>query len=469
MATQSFPTDPAAWHQCNAAGLGGLNTTVHTTQFGNGVHTLSTTGSDAAGLSTTVKTSVSFDNTAPTISLSGPSDVPTTSGPATVTATATAGPSGIYGIDCALDGGPTQHFAASSAQVSIPDTAGQHTVSCTAQNNAVDASGNRATSAPATTTVKVGIPTVAALGFSTLVDGLRCHHVTETIHFPARWVTVVVRGHRLRVRERAHRQRIRLTRCRVRTARRTVTTWVAIKRHGRTVRVRRRRSIRVLLRPHRINRTTRVVAHGHGTTVDGWVGTTSGVALGGQPVEVLTAVDDGTQHYTLAATTTTRADGSWSARIGPGPSRLIEAVYPGAATTEATQSTPVSMIVPARIRLLRVTPVHVAWGGTVRLTGRLLGGHLPAGGALVRLRIGLGRTFITYGVHEHVSGSGRFTTSYTFGAGQPSVYRTYSFQLASLPMGDYPYAPAASNRIRVTVGGHPVVRRHGHGHPHRRR
>ena len=52
---------------------------------------------------------------------------------------------------------------------------------------------------------------------------------------------------------------------------------------------------------------------------------------------------------------------------------------------------------------------RVAWGGTVKLTGRLEGGYLPPGGALVRLRIGLGRSFITYGVHEHVGGGGRFT------------------------------------------------------------
>ena len=381
MGDQSFAAqaDHLAWHQCNAAGLGGLNTIVHTTQFGDGTHTLSTTGSDAAGLSTTVKTPVSFDNTAPAVSLSGPTDVPTSSGPATVTANATAGPSGVYGIDCSVDSGPSQHFASAAAQIPVPSAAGEHTVSCTAQNNAFDASGNRATSAPATTTVKIGIPTVAAIGFSRLVDGLRCQRITETVHFPARWVTVVVKGRKVRVREHAHRQRVRVTRCRVRTARRTVMTWVSVKRHGRTVRVRRRKSIRVLLRPHRVSRNTRLVAHGRGTMVDGWVGTTDGVALGGQPVQILTALDDGTQRYSVAATTTTQADGSWSARIGPGPSRLIEAVYPGAATTESAQSTPAAMIVPAKVQLLRVTPTRVPWGGTVRLTGWLQGGHLPPG------------------------------------------------------------------------------------------
>jgi hypothetical protein len=73
-------------------------------------------------------------------------------------------------------------------------------------------------------------------------------------------------------------------------------------------------------------------------------------------------------------------------------------------------------------------------------------------------------------VAEHVTGSGRFTTTYTFGAGDPSVHRAFWFQIASLPMGDYPYAPAASGRISVVVGGEPGVRhrRHHKGKPTRR-
>ncbi len=87
--------------------------------------------------------------------------------------------------------------------------------------------------------------------------------------------------------------------------------------------------------------------------------------------------------------------------------------------------------------------------------GRLDGGYLPPGGALVRLRIGVGPAKTTYGVKEHVTGSGRFTTTYTFGLGDPSVHQAYWFQVASLPMGDYPFAPADSRRLGVVVGGHP--------------
>jgi hypothetical protein len=43
----------------------------------------------------------------------------------------------------------------------------------------------------------------------------------------------------------------------------------------------------------------------------------------------------------------------------------------------------------------------------------------------------------------------------SFGPGDPSVVRTYWFQIASLPMGNYPFAPAASQRVPVVVGGHP--------------
>jgi hypothetical protein len=148
--------------------------------------------------------------------------------------------------------------------------------------------------------------------------------------------------------------------------------------------------------------------------------------------------------------------------IRPGPSRLVEAIYQGTGTTEPTVSGQVRVIVPAKLKLLRVSPRRVAWGHTVRITGQLIGGYLPPEGGLIRLRIGSGSGYTTYGVAEHVTGNGRFTTTYTFGAGDPSTYRTFWFQIASLPMGDYPYAPAESGRVHVIVGGRPVVHRRHH-------
>ena len=216
---------------------------------------------------------------------------------------------------------------------------------------------------------------------------------------------------------------------------------------------------------------------GRGTTVDGWLGTSALTAIAGHAVHVLTAPDNGSNAFTEAATATTAADGTWSAKLPPGPSRLVEAVYDGDPTTEGATSGQVHVIVAAKVKLLSVSPGQVPWGGTVRIRGRLLGGYLPPGGALVRLRLGQGKDFTTYGIQEHVTGNGRFATTYTFGAGLATVQRTFWFQIASLPMGDdYAFAPADSRKAYVRVGGHPPPprppppkkRRHRHK-PHRRR
>jgi len=203
-------------------------------------------------------------------------------------------------------------------------------------------------------------------------------------------------------------------------------------------------------RPH-LTRTL-TVPYGHSVTLHGLFTTSEGSPLPGQLVDIYASLDNYTDTFQLVSSAISAPDGSWTATLPPGPSRIIRAVTSGTATI-LPSTAQVTAIVPAGIRLLRVWPNRVPWGGTVHLTGRLLGGYLPPGGALVRLRIGYGSSFETYGVQEHVTGDGRFTTVATFGPGDPSIYRTYWFQIASLPMGDYPYAPAASQRVPVIVGG----------------
>ena len=200
------------------------------------------------------------------------------------------------------------------------------------------------------------------------------------------------------------------------------------------------------------------------------MGTYDGTALAGQPVEVLTAPNNGQEAFTPAVWATTTANGGWSAQLPAGPSRLVEATYPGTANLEPSLSGQVTETVPAKVMLLSITPRKVPWGGTVRLRGELVGGYLPAGGALVRLRIGSGSSFTTYGVKEHVKGNGRFSTSYTFGLGDPARRQSFWFQIASLPIGNYPYSPAQSRRLTVRVGGQPRQhrrhRRHRKHHAH---
>ncbi|MGI8428222.1 MAG: hypothetical protein ACR2OB_02725 [Solirubrobacteraceae bacterium] len=450
----SSPRDPSTWHQC---GAGPVSDTVVTQGYGQGAETLHIGAWDAAGQTVNDTKTVYVDNQQPEVALSGPADAPTTAGTQYVTATATAGPSGVAGLSCSVDGAPGEWYPGASAQVPV-NGVGQHIVQCWAANNAVDGSGNHGWSIPQSQSLKIGVPTIGAIGFSRIVDALRCHRVRERIKVTARWVKVR-RHHKLvRVHRRAHHKTVRVTRCHARTKREWVTVPVTVRRNGKKVHIKRRKIVRVVLLPRVVNHASHRVAHGHQTTVSGWLGTIDGSALPGQTVSILTSPDNGQGQFSTAAVVSTAANGSWTARLPAGPSRLVEAAYGGGPTTEATNSAQVRLVVPADVKLLRVIPRKVPWGGTVRLVGRLEGGYLPAGGALVRLRIGLGSTFTTYGVHEHVGGDGRFTTSYTFGAGVPSVHRSFWFQVASLPMGDYPYAPASSRRLSVLVGGHPTHR-----------
>jgi hypothetical protein len=444
--------DRHVWQQCSQSQLPATfdtSTINGTLGVGLGQARLTLFARNAAGVAAVPSKTVDIDDSTPTVSLSGPTDAPSTAGVQHVTATAGGSPSGIADIICSVDGGPAEFFPGASAQVPV-DGIGQHAVSCVAQNNAVDVAGVHGQSPAARWSLKIGQPTLVGIAFTRLV-GLSCHRSRVRVIVAGHWITITRHGRRTRVKTPATTKVESKVRCRPRTIRRRTVVFVRVRRHGRTVLVKQTKVVRVVVAPHVVANSSQTVAYGRSSAVSGWLGTASGQALGGHLVQVLTAPDNGLQSFTQAATAVTAADGSWTAHLPTGPSRVVEAVYAGDPITEGTSSGQVRVLVPARIRLLRVSPSRVRWGGTVRITGQLLGGYLPARGAVVRLRIGIGRSFQTYGV-QRVGGSGRFTTTYTFGAGLPSVHRTYFFQVATLPSGDYPYAPGSSGRRSVAVG-----------------
>ena len=474
------PQSQTTWHQCSA---GSFSQSFNTAAVGSGPGVpLVMWARDAAYdyqagayLSGSVTRAVNIDNDPVSVALSGPTDAPSTAGVQHVAATATAGPSGVQGITCSVDGSPTQFYGGASAQVPVSGI-GPHSIRCAADNNAVDPSGAHGWSSWQLWSLSIRQPTISGIGFSKLVDPMLCHRVRERVTVPARWVVVHRHHGRVKVLRRAHKRTVRVEKCHARIVRRRIKVWTTVMRHGRAIRVAHVRWVRVAVMPHVVTRSIKRVGHGKTTTVDGWLGTSNGTALAGQTVRVLTAPDNGQGHFSQAAVAVTRANGSWSAKLRAGPSRLVEGAYAGAATLEPSVSSQVHVVVPAKVQLISVWPPRVAWGGTVRIVGKLDGGYLPPQGALVRLRLGEGSGYSTYGVEEHVTGNGRFATTYTFGAGLPGVIRTFWFQIASLPMGgDYPWAPADSRKVHVVVGGHPSFpaspprHRHKHRRRHRRR
>jgi hypothetical protein len=452
-ATSISTQDPTQWHQCAAPGV---DPTVDTWVYGQGAVPLTLSASDAAGVPVNYTKTVYIDNSQPTVSFSGPTDAPSTAGVQYVNASAGGSPSGIAGLYCSVDGAPGAWTSGSAAELAVSGV-GTHRLRCAAANNAVDAAGNHGWSGYTSWTLTIREPTVTAIGFSRLVDRLRCHRASRAVTIPARWITVH-RHHRLvSIREPARTTFRTVTLCHPRIQKRTIIVWATSRRHGKAVRIERRKTIRVALLPHQVMSNWHWVWHGRPSSVSGWLGMPDGTALPGQIVHVFTAPDNGLGQFSLAAAVITGSDGSWTAQLPAGPARLVEAIYDGSPTLEPSSSAQVKVIVPAKIRLISVWPARVAWGGTVHIVGQILGGYLPVGGALVRLRIGEGSSYTTYGVQEHVTGSGRFSTTYTFGAGLSYVYQTFWFQLATLPMSNMPWAPADSAKQTVLVGGHPAI------------
>jgi hypothetical protein len=193
------------------------------------------------------------------------------------------------------------------------------------------------------------------------------------------------------------------------------------------------------------------VAFGQPVRLHGLLMSSAGLPLAGQPVAILTAPDNGSNAFTRAAAVTTAQDGTWTAKLPSGASRIIEAAYAGSPTILPANGY-ATVITPAKIEIARVTPDRTPWGSTVRITGRVMGGYVPASSKLLRLDLGIvgipGLSKIQ-GI-PNISPDGTFTTTYTFARYQGVV--RFWLQVSSLPEADFPFAPAHSKRWIVTVG-----------------
>ncbi|MFZ1993391.1 MAG: hypothetical protein WAU75_04725 [Solirubrobacteraceae bacterium] len=468
IASYSDPApDTTQWTQCHGSQI---DATVDSTAYPNGAGavTLSYAGTNGAGAPSSTSKAINVDNITPAVSLSAPADTSSTAGTQDVTATASAGPSGIAGIYCSVDGGAQQSYAGATAQVPVSGI-GPHQVTCYARNNAINASGVTASSPATTVNLSLREPTAAAITFARIADALKCRTAVERVKVAGRVHTVRRHGRLVRVRGRARTVLRRVRKCHARTVVRTVR--VILRRHGKPV-LRRgkpvyvKRRVRRVLLPHAVNEPTRRIGHGKSTTVSGFVGLADGTALADQPVDVYSSPDDNALRFRTMTAVTTDASGLWTAKVPAGPSRLIEAVYPGNGTTEPATSSAVKLTVPARIAVT-ISPRVIPWSGKIAISGRLVGGWVPRDGVALRLRVPYS------GGHSlqepfRTNSSGEFRFFWTYGSGRGVV--SYRFSVATTATeSDYPWAATVSRAVRVTFGRPTPRTRHRHRHRHRHR
>ena len=456
--------DNTAWTQCHGITL---PQTIDTTHYANGAGALQLqyAASNAASVTSTITRSVDVDNITPSVSLSAPADTATAAGTQDVTAAATGGPSGISAIYCSVDRGAIQTYRESTAEIPVAGLGG-HQVQCYARNNAADASGATAVSPTSTLNLSIRQPAASAITFARIADALQCRTATHAVKVAGRIHTVRRHGKRVTVRGPARTVRKRVRKCHARTVVRTVR--VVLKRHGKPVLrhgkpVLVKRRVRRVLLPHAVNKPTRRIGHGKATTVNGFIGLADGTAIAGQVVDVYSSPNDNAPRFRLMRTVATDASGEWTAKVPAGPSRLIEAVYPGNATTEPATSSTVKLMVPARIAV-SISPRVVPWSGKIAISGRLVGGWVPRDGVALRLRVPYpGGQSVQEPFRTNSRGAFKFDWSYGSGRGVVS----YRFVVATTATeSDYPWAAAVSRAVRVTFGRPTPRRRRRHRHHH---
>jgi hypothetical protein len=332
------------------------------------------------------------------------------------------------------------------------DDAGRHGP-YTFQVTSCDNVGNCATSSEQLA-LPLRIASDSQVSLAKIVNPLRKRVVHKRVRMGWHWVTVRRGGKLFRFKRGGHFKTIKVVeyveRCSTKRVRTATHRW---------------RVKRVCERPQVRLTTTLRVPYGHRVTIHGLDTTSQGVPLAGQAVHILGAPDNQSGAFSQLATVTAAADGSWTATLPSGPSRIIRAATDGTPTV-LPSSGQVTTIVPAKIKI-KITPTMVPWGSKLRITGQVLGGYVPTNSNLLRLNVGIGQIGQLEGLPK-IEPDGRFVIVWKFNPGHGVLHPWFS--VGTLSESAFPYAPATSKRIMVILGERTPVavrRHHRPARPHR--
>jgi hypothetical protein len=195
----------------------------------------------------------------------------------------------------------------------------------------------------------------------------------------------------------------------------------------------------------------RAIPFGHGLQFGGRLLNISGAPLGGQELTVTETFAPGSQPPRRTTTVHTGPDGSFSLRLGPGPSREVSAAFAGTRTLTRASGRSVQLDVLASVRLRASASVAKIGGAPIVFSGSV--GQTGVGAMTEGLPVELQfrypgsewSGFRTIQTDAH----GRFRYAYRFSDDDSRGVR-FQFRAHAKGREGWPYEPALSRPIAVT-------------------
>jgi hypothetical protein len=187
------------------------------------------------------------------------------------------------------------------------------------------------------------------------------------------------------------------------------------------------------------------LASGQLGTISGVVETGSGQPIADAPVQVSSAPTG----YASAIAATVRAgpDGRFTYLLPAGPSRTVTFEFPGTAVLHDASGQ--AQVFVRGSSTFRMNKASSPPGGWITFSGRVRGGYIPPGGALVQLQFKDFGVWNQFGPVIHTDRRGRWISRRRLQAG--AAQQTYEFQAVLVRENGWPFLPAKTRAVPFTV------------------
>jgi hypothetical protein len=193
----------------------------------------------------------------------------------------------------------------------------------------------------------------------------------------------------------------------------------------------------------------RTVQYGRRVTVSGVLTAANGGPLAGQRVELVEVLGEDEDPPRRDQELTTAGDGSFLARLAPGPSRRIEFSFAGTRTMSEARARPATLTVQAGVKMRSSAEAAEVGGRPLIFSGVVAdAAAIPAGGKAVELQFRLPGLPWSEFRSVRTDRQGRFRYPYRF-SDDDSRGARFQFRAFVPAEAGWPYAAAASRPILV--------------------